>query len=161
MVAVVPTVATTAKGVHPLARSSAIARARAAGSMRYASSTGIFRNPSWPIPRTIAAFSTDEWVCSEAYIRRRAWPTSPRRRASSPGTASRAAARATRTDDEAVSWMTPKRPAGRPSICRSQSRTTSSSSVAAGELRQSMPFTLKAAESISPRMPGVEEEIAK
>ena len=57
--------------------------------------------------------------------------------------------------------MTPNRPAGRPSICRSQSSTTSSSSVAAGELRQSMPFTLKAAESISPRMPGVEDEIAK
>ena len=41
-----------------------------------------------------------------------AWPTRPRRRASSPGTASRAAARATRVDADAVSWMTPNRPSG-------------------------------------------------
>ena len=81
MVAVVPTVATTAKGIHPAARSSAIAPARAAGSIRYASSTGILRKPSWPMPRTIAAFSTEEWVWSDAYMRRRrlaARPAPPR-----------------------------------------------------------------------------------
>ena len=57
--------------------------------------------------------------------------------------------------------MTPKRPAGRPSICRSQSSTTTSSSVAAGAVFQSMPLALKAAASISPRMAGAVEELAK
>ena len=56
------TVATTAHGVHPAARSSATARARAVASRRYSASTGIFRNPSCPTPRTMAAFSIEEWA---------------------------------------------------------------------------------------------------
>ena len=40
--------------------------------------------------------------------------------------------------DEAESWMTPEKPSGRPSAWRSQSITFVSSSVAAGEVCQSM-----------------------
>jgi hypothetical protein len=119
------------------------------------------RQPSCPTPSTIAAFSIEEWACSEVYRRSRAWPTRPLCRASSPGTASRAAARATSDDAEAVSWITPNRPSGRPRSCRSQSRTTVSSSVAAGDVRQSIPLTLRVAEIISPRMPGADEVIEK
>jgi len=60
VVDVVPTVAVTAKGVKPAARSSAMARASSAVCIRYSSSTGIVRSPSCPMPRTMPAFSTDE-----------------------------------------------------------------------------------------------------
>ena len=50
---------------------------------------------------------------------------------------------------DAVSWMTPEKPSGSPSICRSQSRTRVSSSVPAGDVCQSMQFTPRVAVSIS------------
>ena len=77
------------------------------------------------------------------------------------GTASRAAARATSVEVDAVSWMTPKRGSGRPMAWRSQSRVTSSSSVAAGAVFQIIALALKAAASISPRIPGPDDELAK
>ena len=53
---------------------------------------------------------------------------------------------------EAVSWMTPTNSAGRPSICRSQSIVTCSSSVAAGEVAHDMHWAPIAAVSISARI---------
>ena len=50
--------------------------------------------------------------------------------------------------------MTPAKPSGRPIIWRSQSRTRASSSVAAGEVCQSMHCAPKAAVSISARSEG-------
>jgi hypothetical protein len=70
--------------------------------------------------------------------------------------AARAAAMACMVDSEAVSWIMPKKQSGRPSHCRSQRMTTISSSVLAGDDCQSMPLVFRAAESISPRMPGAE-----
>ncbi|OQB51859.1 MAG: hypothetical protein BWX98_02516 [Candidatus Aminicenantes bacterium ADurb.Bin147] len=52
---------------------------------------------------------------------------------------SRAEIRAARVAVEAVSWITPWRPAGKPSIPRSHSMTKSSSSVAAGDVSQLIP----------------------
>ena len=63
--AVVPTVATTAKGVTPFRRSSAIAAARASGRSRNRSSAATRRSPACPSPSVITALSTDEWACSE------------------------------------------------------------------------------------------------
>ena len=57
------------------------------------------------------------------------------------GVRSRAQSSATSVAVEAVSWMTPLKVAGSPSICRSQSITTSSSSVAAGLVCQLIPWT--------------------
>ena len=65
VVDVVPTVAQTATGRQPAARSSAMARASAAGSMRNSASVGIFRTASRPKPRMIAALSTEECACSD------------------------------------------------------------------------------------------------
>ena len=50
--------------------------------------------------------------------------------------------------------MTPTNSGGRPIICRSQSITTCSSSVAAGEVAQDMHCAPMAAVSISPRIEG-------
>ena len=65
VVPVVPTVAHTAMGRQPAARSSPIARASAAGSIRNSRSVGIFRTPSRPKPRMIAPFSTELCACSD------------------------------------------------------------------------------------------------
>ena len=62
---------------------------------------------------------------------------------------------------EAVSVIIPNHPSPMPSICRSQSRTSASSSVALGLVFQSMPLTSSAAVSSSPMMPGAELEIEK
>ncbi len=61
----------------------------------------------------------------------------------------------------AVSVISPNQPGSRPIIRRSQSTVTSSSSVSAGDVRQSIPFTLSAAVNSSPMMPGAEPVIAK
>jgi hypothetical protein len=53
-----------------------------------------------------------------------------------------------------VSYTIPCWFSGRTSICRSQLRTTVSSSVAAGDVRHVMALTLSAAQIISPRIPG-------
>src|SRR3981081_2298924 len=57
--------------------------------------------------------------------------------------------------------MMPLNPESRASICRSQSSTTSSSSVDAGDVRHNMDFTSKAALNNSPKIPGAEVEVAK
>ena len=44
---------------------AAIANPSASGSIRYSASVGIRRTPLLPIPRTIAAFSTEEWASAE------------------------------------------------------------------------------------------------
>ncbi|GBD30100.1 hypothetical protein HRbin32_01200 [bacterium HR32] len=109
----------------------------------------------------MAAFSTLECACSEVYRRSlgRSRPAIPRVRMPK-SKASRAAATAHRVATEAVSMITPNC-WGSPSICRSQSSVTCSSSVAAGLVRHSMPFTLSAADSISPSTPGAEPVMAK
>src|SRR6266446_10432585 len=57
--------------------------------------------------------------------------------------------------------MMPLMPESRPIICRNQSSTTSSSSVEAGDVRQSIDFTSKAELNNSPKIPGAEVEVAK
>ena len=74
---------------------------------------------------------------------------------------SRAAARARKVEVEAVSLMVPVNAEGRPTKLRSHPSVTSSSSVAAGELFQTMAFTLSAAARSSPRIPGPDPETAK
>ncbi len=73
----------------------------------------------------------------------------------------RAAASAWSVESDAVSLMVPWNAGGRPSISASQPRTCSSSSVAAGDERQTMAFTFSAAASISPRIPGADPVMAK
>ena len=74
---------------------------------------------------------------------------------------SRAAASAWNVDIDAVSQIIPLKESGSPIICRSQSRTCSSSSVAAGAVRHSIPLTLSAAVSISPKDPGLRTCVRK
>ena len=62
---VVPRVATTQNGCQPSRRSSAMALSSASGRMRNSWSTGMWRTPARPMPVTIAAFSTEEWVSVE------------------------------------------------------------------------------------------------
>ncbi len=88
-------------------------------------------------------------------------PASPWRRESSPGIALRAATRLSNDDTDAVSVNMPSKPAGSPSICRSQSTTTCSSSVDAGAFFQNITFELRPAASHSPRMPGPEATLGK
>ena len=57
--------------------------------------------------------------------------------------------------------MCPRKSAGSSIIWASHAQTVSSSSVAAGEVRQSMALTLRAAARVSPTMPGPEPVIAK
>jgi hypothetical protein len=99
------------------------------------------------MPRSRAALSIEECACSEQ-------STVPF------GRRWRAAVSAASVEVEAVSSMWPCRPSGRPRSCRTQSRTSSSSSVAAGDVRQSMPFTFRAAMRNSARIPGSVAEMA-
>src|SRR5258708_37854779 len=104
VVEVVPTVATTQNGRHPLARSSSIAWASELGFIRNSESVPILRTPSCPIPRVMTALSIEECACSEQYNRNRVFEAlSPFSRIGSSLTASRAAAIAQRLDIEAVS----------------------------------------------------------
>ena len=73
----------------------------------------------------------------------------------------RAPARAISDEVEAVSVSSPSNATGRPSAWRSQSTTSSSSSVPIGDVRHSIAFWPKPAVSISPRMPGPEAVVAK
>ncbi len=66
VVEVVPTVATTAIGSRPAARSAAIAWASAGTDIRNSPSLSIRRTFSWPTPRTIADLSIEEWAWSLA-----------------------------------------------------------------------------------------------
>ena len=64
-------------------------------------------------------------------------------------------------DVDAVSVMSPSKASGRPSAWRSQSTTTSSSSVPMGDVRHSIGFWPRTAVSISPRMPGLDAVVEK
>ncbi len=101
-----------------------------------------------PIPSIRAALSTAEWVCSEQTISLRP-------------VASRAAMMTASWAVEAVSSMWPCQPSGRPSSRATQSSVTCSSSVAAGALRHRKPTEFSVAASISARIPGGEDELAK
>ena len=57
--------------------------------------------------------------------------------------------------------MWPCSPSGRPSSCASQSSASSSTSVAAGDVVQSIAFTFSAATMSSARIPGSEPVLAK
>ena len=65
----VPTVATTAIGSNPAARSSAIAAASSVGPHAELRVAAIFRSDSWPSPSRMTALSIDECACSEQYTR--------------------------------------------------------------------------------------------
>ena len=95
-----------------------------------------------------APFSTDECACSEqtTTLRPVTW---------------RAAISAASVDVDAVSSMCPCQPSGRPSSCRTQSTTRSSSSVDAGDARQCSATWFIAAAISSARMPGSDAVTAK
>lgn len=87
-------------------------------------------------------------------------PSAPRAFDAKPVARSRAASRAHSTALDAVSWITPppspvdRNASGRPSIGTSQSITCVSSSVQAGLVDQSMPWTPRPAASSSPSTEG-------
>ena len=95
------------------------------------------------------ARSTEEWACSEATTTRRS------------GLAVRAAHNAASVEIEAVSSMWPCHVAGKPSSWPSHESVSSSSSVTAGEVRQSMPFAFIVAARSSARIPGCDAVIAE
>ena len=113
--------------------------------MRSSSSTGTLRSS---IPSIRASFSTEECACSEqtTTLRPVTW---------------RAAMSAASVEVEAVSSMWPCQPSGRPSSCRTQSATRSSSSVEAGDARQTIATWFNAAASSSARIAGSDEVTAK
>ncbi len=100
------------------------------------------------MPSKSAALSIDECVCSE-------------QRTTPFGRSVRAAASATKVEVEAVSSMWPCQSPSRPISSQSHSIVSSSSSVAAGPVRQSIAFRLNAAARSSARMPGSEPVIEK
>ena len=112
-----------------------------------------------PIPSAATALSTEECAWSDAYTAIGVPPAIPRRLISGSRRC-RAAARAVKVLVEAVSWMRPNH-SGRPRSRASQRVATSSSSVAAGQVRQSIPLTLSAAAASSPAMPGSDPVIPK
>jgi len=100
------------------------------------------------IPSIRASFSTEECACSEQATTLR------------PVTC-RAAISAASVEVEAVSSMWPCQPSGSPSSCRNQSATLSSSSVEAGDARQTIATWFSAAASSSARIAGSDEVTAK
>ena len=160
---VVPTVATTAIGVTPTARSFVIACSRWSGRIRNTSSVSICLVHRRPIPSAIAALSIELCAWVEVYSAsggRSSRPAMPCSRMSRPA-ASRAAARAYKEEAEAVSAISPNQLVGRPSISATHCRVRCSNSVAAGEVRHSMALTLSAAAISSPTIPGPEPLIPK
>ena len=73
----------------------------------------------------------------------------------------RAAIMAAIVEVEAASSMWPCQPSGSPSSCATQSHTSPSSSVEAGEVRHRIATGLSAAASSSARIPGREALVAK
>ena len=132
----VPTVATT---IAASDRSSPSAR------MRYSPSEGTVRSS---IPSIRAPFSSAECACSEptATLRPVTW---------------RAAIMAASVEVEAASSIWPCQPPERPSSCATQSVTTPSSSVEAGDVRHRNATGFSAAASISARIAGREALAAK
>ena len=97
---------------------------------------------SRPNPASSAAFSTELWLCAETYTTSGADSACRPPRASENALArSRAQSSATSVQLDAVSWMTPLHAGDRPTICRIQSVTTSSTSVRAGLDCQDSPST--------------------
>ncbi len=133
---VVPTVATTA-ATSPSSSPSV--------RMPSASSVPTFRSS---IPSIRAAFSTDECACSEQTTTLRP-------------VMCRAAMSAASVDVDAVSSMCPCQPSGNPSSRRTQSTVRISSSVDAGDARQTSATWLSVAESSSARIPGSDAVTAK
>ena len=110
---------------------------------------------TWENPAILAPFSTDEWVWSDAY-------TTSLSSGARCLAISRAVTMATCAESDALIWMTPPpgpvvfHPWGRSSRSTIQSTTTVSSSVAAGDVDQSMPCTPRPAATISPSSEGPE-----
>ena len=102
-----------------------------------------------PSPAIFTAFSTEEWASAEQYAANAPAPARPVSLMRQSLRRSRALKSAHRVAAEAVSWMTPTKPSGRPIMRRSQSRTRVSISVAAGEVCHSMHCAPSAAVSIS------------
>ena len=158
VVDVVPTVATTQNGRKPAARSASTAAASASGRMRNSASVPILRTFRCPMPIAIAPFSIEECASSEQY---NVSPCeAPSVRASGSAN-SRAAAMACMLLVDAVSNMMPNVPSGSPIHCRSQSSTTCSSSVAAGDVFHNMALAFSDADSNSAIMPGPGAVFAK
>ena len=110
-----------------------------------------------PSPRTSAPRSRR----SSADVAAPGRPAMPSSRMRRSVCASRAAASAYSVLDDAVSLITPNSGSGSPTIWRSQSSATCSSSVAAGAVRQSIALTFSAAARVSPRIPGPDPLEAK
>ena len=111
----------------------------------------------------MAALSIELWAWAEVYTAsgcRSVRPAMPRSRMSRPS-ASRAAASAYSDEAEAVSVISPNQSDGKPSRSATQPRVRCSSSVAAGEVRHNMAFTLSAAAISSPTIPGPEPVMPK
>jgi len=130
---VVPTVATAAQGRSPAARSSSTACSSRSGLSACSSSVAMRRRCAAPNPASNAPFCTELWAWSLAYT------TSGARSAcrpppfcEKPDVHSRAQSSAVKVEVLAVSAITPLNESGRPTIVRSHSMTTSSTSVAAG-----------------------------
>ena len=100
------------------------------------------------IPIIRAAFWTELWAWSEHST-------------SSRPVASRAAISAAIVEVEALSSICPCQPSGSPSNFATQSSMTPSSSVAAGAVRHRIETELSAAASISARIAGSDEPVAK
>ena len=91
----------------------------------------------------------DEWACSDATTTRRS------------GRTARAAHSAASVEVEAESSMCPCHVSGSPSSWHIHESVSCSSSVTAGDVRQSMPLRFSVAVSSSARMPGWEPVIEK
>jgi len=114
----------------------------------------IFRTPSCPTPSTMAAFSIEECVCSEQYKRSRGRSARPDILAHAPACELLHVRRErNKCGNRCCIDNDTEKFRRRPSICRNQSSTTSSSSVAEGDVRQSIPLTLSAVASISAKFP--------
>src|SRR5271167_18815 len=102
----------------------------------------------------------EECACDDVYAT--SFPSQPRLLLAKLVARSRAASNAQREALEAVSWITPppvlveRNFRGKSSISTSQSRTCVSSSVHAGLVAQSIPWTPNPEESKSPRIAGPE-----
>ena len=134
VVVVVPVVATIAQGTRPAARSSAIARSSA--SARMANVSSCVDHGGRCRARSRRAAPPCRPSCARARTRRRraagSRPAGRRRRGCSALVFSRAHSSAMSVLVDAVSWITPLHASESPSIWRSQSVATSSTSVSAG-----------------------------
>ena len=153
---VVPTVATTATGLTPTAKSLLIVCSKRSGP--HPKLAVRFNMPGSSVARFPGQWRLYQselcaWV--EVYIARggtSSRPAMPCSRMSKPA-ASRAAASAYKEEAEAVSVISPNQSVGRLSISATHCSARCSNSVAAGEVRHNMALTLSAAEISSPTMP--------